>query len=49
MLLSSSGLLKLADFGLAKHYADPTIPMTSTVMTLYAAGGCPPGRPPRLA
>ena len=46
MLLAANGQLKLADFGLAKRYADPTVPMTPTVVTLYARGPCTPRHAP---
>ena len=35
MLLASDGQLKLADFGLAKRFGDPSVPMTPTVVTLF--------------
>jgi serine/threonine protein kinase len=35
MLLGADGQLKLADFGLARRYADPAAAMTPTVVTLY--------------
>lgn len=35
LLLSSSGQLKLADFGLAKDYADPSRVLTSNVVTRW--------------
>ncbi|KAF3919402.1 hypothetical protein ABW21_db0207057 [Orbilia brochopaga] len=41
LLLSSSGVLKLADFGLARSFADPYRPMTSNVITRWY-------RPPEL-
>ncbi|KAK6340812.1 TFIIH complex serine/threonine-protein kinase subunit kin28 [Orbilia brochopaga] len=41
LLLSSTGVLKLADFGLARSFADPYRPMTSNVITRWY-------RPPEL-
>ncbi|KAJ1658024.1 TFIIH complex serine/threonine-protein kinase subunit kin28 [Dispira simplex] len=41
LLIASDGQLKLADFGLARDYADPTAPMTSQAVTRWY-------RPPEL-
>ncbi|EWC46175.1 hypothetical protein DRE_04553 [Drechslerella stenobrocha 248] len=41
LLLASNGVLKLADFGLARSFADPYRPMTSNVITRWY-------RPPEL-
>ncbi|KAK6534570.1 TFIIH complex serine/threonine-protein kinase subunit kin28 [Arthrobotrys megalospora] len=41
LLLSASGVLKLADFGLARSFSDPYRPMTSNVITRWY-------RPPEL-
>jgi serine/threonine protein kinase len=41
LLIASDGLLKIADFGLARDYADPTIKMSCQVITrcvLYCPG-----------
>lgn len=41
MLIDSAGVLKIADFGLARDYAIPNVPMTSQVVTRWY-------RPPEL-
>jgi cyclin-dependent kinase 7 len=33
LLLASDGQLKIADFGLARDFADPNVKMTSQVIT----------------
>ncbi|KAJ3280607.1 Cdc2- kinase [Rhizoclosmatium sp. JEL0117] len=35
LLLTSHGILKIADFGLARHFSSPPIPMTPRVVTLW--------------
>lgn len=35
LLLSNKGILKVADFGLARHYGDPLRPYTQPVVTLW--------------
>lgn len=35
LLLSSDGILKIADFGLAREYGDPIKPYTPLVVTLW--------------
>jgi cyclin-dependent kinase 7 len=35
LLLASDGQLKIADFGLARDFADPECPMTNQVITRY--------------
>ncbi len=35
LLLTRGGTLKIADFGLARHFAEPRVPMTPKVVTLW--------------
>jgi cell division cycle 2-like protein len=35
LLLNNQGMLKLADFGLAREYTQPSKPMTPVVVTLW--------------
>ena len=35
LLYNNQGILKIADFGLARYYSDPSVIMTSTVVTLW--------------
>jgi cell division cycle 2-like protein len=35
ILLTNSGVLKVADFGLARHFGDPLRPMTKNVITMW--------------
>lgn len=39
LLIASDGQLKLADFGLARDFADPGYKMTSQVITRYVSPG----------
>ena len=35
LLYNNQGILKIADFGLARYYSDPCVVMTPTVVTLW--------------
>ena len=35
LLLSKNGILKIADFGLARQFGDPIVPLTPKVVTLW--------------
>ena len=45
LLISSNGLLKIADFGLARDFADPGYKMTCQVITRYAPANGDPTQP----
>jgi serine/threonine protein kinase len=35
LLITNAGRLKIADFGLARSYNDPSVPLTKKVITLW--------------